>query len=165
MLPTPSVHYTHLTTFPGSSGFLTKCDGPRQVHHLCILSSPSGFYLRLPGSETEKSLFMKCQEGSMGMVLHAVGLCSSGALADRDHSPCPSLILPPSGTSPQSLPSIQGAGNQPIIHPTPYPHLLNSKQPKCHRNQQPNCCTCPNTTTARLLQRRAQALLLRRILG
>lgn len=32
---------------------------------------------------SEKSLCVNCQMGSMGMVLHAVGLCPSGALEQR----------------------------------------------------------------------------------
>lgn len=74
-----------LCSFPGLSGFLAKCGGPGVARHRCIFTSPSGFYLTLPGSES-REVCVNCQMRSIGMVLHAVGLCLSGALEQRSQS-------------------------------------------------------------------------------
>lgn len=161
---------THIATFldPVASW---KSGGPGQAGHRCLLTSPSGFYLRLPGSEG-REVCMNFQVRSIEMVLHAVGLCLSGALEKRSQSlPQPNPILWHLLTKLTFHSRNQRITLGLIIHHTTTTtttttlHLVNPNSPNATRISSLTA-TLLQVQHCRLLQRHAQALPpLPRILG
>ena len=142
--------HTHLATF------LDLAASWQSVVHLdrpptCVSSAP---HL----ASTSDSLAMRSLS-ELPSGIHRDGTPCCGALPFWDLG---AQITAPAPACPYPLAPIQGIGDQRWGSSSPLPptpSFINPSQPKCHRGQQPDCCTYPNTTTARLPQRPAQALL------
>ena len=132
-LPTPHTS----CNIPGSSGFLAKCSRSWTEPPTCQLphmASTSDSLAMRSLSELPSGILGDGAPGLGGLCLPFQVL---GAQITAPAPAFPYLLTPPCKAHLPFKESKINVGAQP--HPTP--SFINPSQSKCHRNQQPDCCT------------------------